>query len=116
MPQEIHKNAMSREERDLRSRANKLLAGAGLIHGYLSTRYQVCGTPNCRCTRGEKHQAFVLVLRREKKTVQVPIPRWLAPTVRNWVEQEEALQDMVRRISELQVERIQEMKRTGSGG
>ena len=116
MPPEISRAAMSREERELRARANQLLAGAGLIHGYLSTRYQVCGTPNCRCTRGEKHKAFVLVLRKEKKTVQIPIPRWLAPTVRKWVGQEKDLQDMVRRISELQVERIQEMKRAKSGG
>ena len=79
MKQEIPKVTMSREERDLRSRAAKLVAGAGLVHGYVSTRYQVCGTKNCRCYRGEKHQAFVLVLRREGKTVQVPIPRWLEP-------------------------------------
>jgi hypothetical protein len=116
MPPQISKAAMSSEERKLRSRANKLLAGAGLIHGYLSTRYQVCGTPNCRCTRGDKHEAFVLVLRKEKKTVQIPIPRWLAPTVKKWVEQEKDLQDTVRRISDLQVERIQEMKRAKPGG
>ena len=116
MKQEIPKVTMSREERDLRSRAAKLVAGAGLVHGYVSTRYQVCGTKNCRCYRGEKHQAFVLVLRREGKTVQVPIPRWLEPTVRRWVEREKALQDLVRRISDLQTERIREMKRAKPGG
>jgi hypothetical protein len=111
MRQEISRASMSQQERDLRSSAKKLLDGAGLIHGYLSTRYQVCGTPNCRCTRGEKHQAFVLVIRREGKTVQIPIPRRLVPTVQRWVEQEKTLQEHVRMISELQTERIREMKR-----
>ena len=111
MRQEIARASMSQQERDLRSRASQLLAGAGLIHGYLSTRYQICGTPNCRCTRGEKHQAFVLVIRREGKTIQIPIPRRLVPTVERWVGQEKTLQDLVRQISELQTERIREMKR-----
>ena len=106
---------MSLEERDLRSRAAKLLAGAGLVHGYLSTRYQVCGTPNCRCTRGEKHQAFVLVLRKEGQTTQIPIPKRLVSTVRQWVGQEKSLQDLLRRISELQTERLREMKRAKPG-
>ncbi len=115
MRQEIPRASMSQQERDLRSRASKLLAGAGLIHGYLSTRHQVCGTPNCRCTRGEKHEAFVLVLRREGKTIQIPVPRRLVSTVRRWVDQEKTLQDLVRRISELQTERIREMKRAKPG-
>ena len=115
MQQEIPRAAMSREERDLRSRASKILGGAGLVHGYLSTRYQICGTPNCRCTRGEKHEAFVLVLRKEGKTMQIPIPRRLVPTVQRWVEQEKTLQDLLRRISELRTERIREMKRAKPG-
>ena len=102
---------MSREERDLRSRASQLLSSAGLVHGYLSVRYQKCGKPNCRCTRGDKHEAFVLVIRKQGKTVQIPVPRRLAPTAQRWVEQEKTLQDLLLRISELQTERIQEMKR-----
>ncbi len=115
MWQEINKAAMSHEERDLRSRASQLLSGAGLVHGHLSARRQKCGKPNCRCTRGEKHEAFVLVIRKEGETVQVPIPKRLVPTARRWVEQEKTLQDILRRISELQTERIREMKRAKPG-
>lgn len=102
---------MSSEERDLRSRASQLLSSAGLVHGHLSVRQQKCGKPNCRCTRGDKHEVFVLVIRKQGQTVQIPIPRRLAPTARRWVEQEKALQDLLLRISELQAGRIQEMKR-----
>jgi len=111
MRQEIPKASMSIDERELRSRAGQMLSGAGLVHGYLDTRYQKCGKPNCRCTRGEKHETFVLVLRKEGKTTQIPIPRRLVPSVQRWVEQEKVLQDLLRRISDLQTERIREMKR-----
>ena len=110
MRHEIAKSAMSKEERELRSRAGQILSGAGLVHGNLSTRLQKCGKPNCRCTRGERHELFVLVVRQDGNTVQVPIPRRLVSTVRRWVEQEKDLQEMLRRISELQIERIHELK------
>lgn len=115
MKPEIPRASMSKEERDLRSRAGKLLGGAGLLHGYLSTRYQVCGTPTCRCARGEKHQAFVLVLREEGKTTQIPVPRALEPTVRRWVEQDRELRDLLHEISELHRERLIDLKQRRKG-
>lgn len=116
MRPEIAKSAMSKEERDLRSRASQLLAGQGLIHGNLSTRLQKCGNPNCRCNRGHRHELFVLVLRRDGKTIQVPIPRRLVCSVRRWVDQERDLQDILRRISDLQTERIRELKKRAKPG
>ena len=116
MRHEIAKAAMSEEERELRSRAGQILSGAGLIHGNLSTRLQKCGKPNCRCNRGERHELFVLVLRQDGKTIQVPIPRRLVQRVRQWVQQEKDLQEMLRRISELQTERIRELKKRATPG
>jgi len=111
MQSEINKASMSRQERDLRSRAAQLISGSGLIHGYLSTRYQVCGKENCRCTRGNKHEILVLVLRREGRSEQIPIPRHLASMVRRWVEQEKTLQELLTEISKLQAQRIRDMKK-----
>jgi hypothetical protein len=116
MRHDIAKSAMSKEERELRSRAGQILSGAGLIHGNLSTRLQKCGNPNCRCNRGEKHELFVLVVRQAGTTVQVPVPRRLVPTVRRWVEQEKDLQNILRRISELQTERVRELKKRATPG
>ena len=115
MRKEIQKGAMSSEERSLRSRASKLLSAAGLVHGSLSIRHQQCGKPNCRCTRGEKHETFVLVLHKEGKREQIPIPRDLVEVVRDWVDQEKALQELLSRISELQTEMIRELKRKRTG-
>jgi len=115
MKHEIPKASMSKEERELRSRANQLLAGAGLVHAFLSVRHQKCGKENCRCTRGEKHETFVLVHRQDRRTQQIPIPRHLVPRVQRWVEQEKTLQEILQRISQLQIERIREMKRDQPG-
>lgn len=115
MREEIPKAAMSSEERSLRSQAGKLLSSAGLVHGHLSTRHQKCGKEGCRCSRGEKHQTFVLVLRRESAREQIPIPRDLVDTVRLWVDQERTLQGLLSRISELQSRRIKELKRKRTG-
>ena len=116
MKAEIPRNAMSNEERSLRSKAAKLLSQAGLLHGSLSTRYQKCGQENCRCTRGQKHQVFVLVLRKDGQRQQIPIPRDLVDTGRQWLEQEKTRQGLLARISELQAQRIVELKRKRSGG
>ena len=33
---------------------------SSLLKGYLDSKPRTCGTPGCRCTRGEKHPAWVL--------------------------------------------------------
>jgi hypothetical protein len=106
---------MSRQERLLRSRAAWLLESAGILHGNLSSRLVRCGKKGCRCARGERHQAFVLVLRREGKTVQVPIPRKLEPLVRRWLSQERELSGLLADLSRLHEERIQILKRRKEG-
>ena len=116
MQPEISRAAMSTEERDLRSRAAQLLSRAGLLHGYLATRYQTCGKANCRCARGEKHETFVLVLHEGGHTEQIPVPRRLEPTVRQWVEQEKSLQELLAKLSDLHIRRLRDAKQAGPGG
>jgi hypothetical protein len=101
---------MSQREREARSRANQLLRGAGLLHGYLSTRFQTCGKKTCRCARGEKHRAFVLVIREKGETTQIPVPKDLEPTVRLWVEQDRELRDLLKEISDFHRDRVLDLK------
>lgn len=115
MRPELSKTAMSPEERALRSKAAQILASGALLHGYLAKRTKVCGKPNCRCTRGEKHTVFVLVVRREGRSQQIPVPKRLEPTVRRWVEQDKAVREIVARISELQIERLRDLKKPRGG-
>jgi hypothetical protein len=111
MRPEFERPALSPRERDLRSRASQLLSGAGLLHGNLVERFQVCGKPSCRCTRGEKHRTLVLTVRQDKKLEQLYIPRTLEPTVRRWLDQGRDLQVLVRQIAQLHWEKIRQRKR-----
>ncbi len=116
MKPEISRASMSNEERDIRSRMNSAIAGSGLIHGHLSRRFQLCGSESCRCTRGERHETFVLVVRSDGRRVQVPVPKRLVPSVRRWIDQEKSVQGLLTRLSELQIERLRELKRVKPGG
>jgi hypothetical protein len=116
MRPDLSKAAMSAEERALRSKAAQILASGALLHGYLAKRTQVCGKPNCKCTRGEKHAVFVLVVRRDGRSEQIPIPKRLEPAVRQWVEQDKTVREIVARISELQTDRLRDLKKLGRGG
>jgi hypothetical protein len=111
MKPEIPRLAMSPEERDLRSRLTALLHGAGILHGTLVERHQVCGKPSCRCAEGEKHRALVLSVRRDRKLEQIYVPASLERTVRRWLEQAHRAQDLLREISRVHVEKIREEKK-----
>jgi hypothetical protein len=45
-----------------------------LIRGSFGTRRRVCGTPNCRCARGELHESKYLTASDEGKARQVHVP------------------------------------------
>jgi hypothetical protein len=110
MRPEFQRFALSPRERELRSRASQLLSGAGLIHGNLVERFQVCGKESCHCARGEKHRTLVLTVRREKKLEQLYIPKPLEPTVRRWLDQGRDLQELLRQISQLHWEKLRQQK------
>ena len=114
MKAEISRNAMSVEERDCRARAAQLLHGAGVLHGSLNVREQLCGKPNCRCTRGERHRTLVLTVRSEGKSEQIYIPRHLEATVRRWVDQDHQLRDLLAKLARLHTERIRQLKTRGA--
>ena len=115
MPREVSRASMSPLERTLRSRAAQILSSAGLLHGNLLRRLMSCGKPNCHCARGEKHEAFVLVVRNDKRTRHIPVPRRLEPEVRRWVDQERELSALVRELSRLQQEKLAAAKKRKEG-
>lgn len=110
MKAEIARNTMSVEERELRSRAAQLLDGAGVLHGSLVERERLCGKPNCRCTRGERHRALILTVRSEGQSEQIYIPRHLEATVHRWVDQDHQLRDLLGKLARLHTEKIRQLK------
>lgn len=111
MKPEVPKPSMSPQERRVRSRASQILASSGILHGTLSVRHQVCGKPNCRCTRGHKHRTLVLVVRDQGSTQQIQIPARLEDTVRRWLEQDREIRELLLEISGFHQDRVLKMKR-----
>lgn len=98
-----------REQR-LRSRLRELLVQEGVVRGTIAVREKVCGRPNCRCARGEKHRSVYLVASRAGKLQQLSIPRTLEPQVRRWVDTYQDLRDLLEELSLLHWEKLRDRK------
>lgn len=107
MPDE-RRARVSKGEQRLRSQLRQLLSQEGLVRGTLSVREKVCGRPNCRCARGEKHRSVYLVASRNGKLQQLFIPRALEPQVRRWVDTYQNLRDLLEELSVLHWEKLRD--------
>ncbi len=98
---------MSPRERHLRSQLKQMLDGAGLLRGTLNAREKVCGKPNCRCARGEKHLSLYLVASDGGKPRQLFIPRSLEPQARQWVASYQRLRELLEELSQLHWDKLE---------
>jgi len=97
--QTITRVKMSPRERDRRSQLAQLARGAGLLRGTLAIRERVCGKPNCKCAKGEKHASLYLVASYEGRPRQLFIPKDWEPQVRRWVKQYQQVRKLLEEIS-----------------
>jgi hypothetical protein len=102
---------MSAPERELRSAMNRLLSQGGVIHGTLIQRQRVCGKPNCRCARGQRHESLYLVVTEGRKLRQLYVPAEWEATVREWIENYQAARQLMDGLSSLHWEKVR--KRQG---
>ncbi len=58
-----------RRQDNLGALINRLQSGAPMIKGSIYIRKRLCGKPQCRCVRGQRHQDRVLAIRREGRVV-----------------------------------------------
>ena len=102
----IPRAKMASSERESRSRLAQLIHDAGIIRGTLAVRSRICGKPNCRCAKGEKHVSLYLVVSEGGKYRQVFVPKDLEEVVRLWVENHQKARDLLEEISRMHYERI----------
>ena len=102
----MKRSQTSAEERSWRSRLTRLLADRALVRGTLTVRHRVCGKPNCRCTRGEKHASLYLVSHQDGQSRQVCIPREQEAQAREWVANYRRARELLERISENYLKRL----------
>jgi len=89
-----------------RKRAAELLRREGLLRGSISLRRQACGKPNCRCVRGEKHQAMYVVYRQGGRLHQLYVPRERQARVRQWVARHGEVRALLEKLSALYAGRV----------
>ena len=93
------------------------------LFGTISETYRTCGTPGCSCHRnGPKHGPHLYVSYRgdKGKTTGYYVPKALQPEVRAGIESWSQLQDQLRRLAQLNRERLmaatRQKKRTFATG
>jgi hypothetical protein len=69
------RNFLSEKERNVRSRAAKLVHDKPLIIGAMVEMARKCGKSNCKCTIGEKHKSWYLALRHKGSRKMIHISR-----------------------------------------
>lgn len=87
------------------ARIRKLASTKPFIAGTVVEYEKVCGNPNCKCARGEKHRARHLTYKDEnQKTVSVYIPADMLWEVKEWTQEYKRIKDLLQQISGLQRE------------
>ena len=81
----IPRGRMGPAERACRSRLAQLVTQEGLMRGTLQVRMRLCGKPNCKCTRGERHRSLYLVVSEGGRPEQLFVPKDWESRVRAWV-------------------------------
>jgi hypothetical protein len=82
MSQRAHRSAL---ERHARSRLAQPIAREPCLRGALVERARPCGTPTCRCQRGQLHRSLYLATRHQGRRALLSIPRALEENVRQWL-------------------------------
>ena len=97
---------MTKLERDSRSRIKPYIGYKEFVRGTLSIRERVCGKPNCKCQRGEKHVSLFLTRGKDGKIEQLYIPKQKEELVRKWVKNYHDVQQLLEKISSLYWDRL----------
>jgi hypothetical protein len=84
-----------------------------IIHGSFGSRARVCGTPNCRCTRGELHESKYLSASTGGRVRQVHVPASDEVDVRAGVERHRRFREARARLAEIAGRQLELVDRLG---
>lgn len=89
-----------------KSLRRELYSTGNLIKGSLKTLGRLCGKPNCKCTRGERHQGLFLSFNIKQKSHLIYIPKKLGEKVITMVNNHKKLRQIVNELSKVNREII----------
>ncbi len=102
---------MSQQERQWRSKLAQIVSQRGFVRGSIQLRERVCGKPNCKCVRGQKHKSLYLVLSKSGRYQQLYVPKQWEQAVRKWVENYQKMRGLMEKVSEIYFDKVR--KRQG---
>ncbi len=103
----IGRGGMSIKEREIRSKLSQHIGDKGIVRGSLVTREKVCGKPNCKCARGERHVAQYLVMSQGGKKRQLFVPAEMEAQVKRWLDNYRLSQELLEEICNINWERLE---------
>ena len=83
------------------ARLNQLAKIGPVLQGCLVHKRVTCGNPNCRCARGEKHQAWQLTKKVRGTTKSCYVPVDMVDEVRQWLAEGRRVKRLLQEISAL---------------
>jgi len=104
----IPRMRMSAKERQLRSQLRQILNQSGVLHGALIRRQRVCGKPNCKCVRGQKHEGLYLIVTEGGKSRQLYVPGEWEQTVREWIAAYRRARELMEEVSRIHWQKVRE--------
>lgn len=90
----------AKEKRRVRALISIIEEG-NFIRGNLVNMRRVCGNPNCKCARGEKHESLYIHAFKGGKQKMIYIPKNLESTIKYWVERHHKIVELIEDISEI---------------
>jgi len=102
----MHKSGMSRKEREIRSNLAQKVACKEFVRGSISLRKDVCGNPNCKCAKGERHLCLYLSQRKRGKPKQLYIPWKLEKQAKEWTREYIGIKQLLEKISDIYLKKI----------
>ena len=89
----------------------QLMECGHLIKGSLTVNRRRCGTPTCRCSRGELHESLAITYKRGGRSVLVHVPDHLKQEAQQAVEDYHRIKDLTDEISQMNIEQFKQLAR-----
>ena len=94
-----HRSGFSPANRKARSALSKIVHDQGFVRGSIITMKRVCGNPNCRCAKGQKHVSLYLSRSEGGRPKMLFIPKHYEAMVKRWIKNYRRVKELMEEIS-----------------
>ena len=95
-----HRTKFSEKQRKIRSEISKIVHEQNYVRGSLVTMTRVCGNPNCRCAKGQKHVSMYLSQSEGGRTKKLFVPKKYEARVEQWIENYRQIKRLMEKVSD----------------